>query len=161
MTNELTFTTADFAALVGCTPRHLQQLARDGIIPTAARGRWSAASVTAYCAYLQSDARRGPADFQAERARLTRAQADLAEANLAQRQGELLARGDVDAAVVGAFARVRARLLAIPSKAAPLVAGQTTAEAGETIRQAIHEALRELSETSVSDLTRADAGGDG
>lgn len=160
MALETTFTTSEIAELVGCTPRHLQQLAQDGIIPKAARGRWSAASVTAYCQYLQADVRRGPADFQAERARLTRAQANLAEATLSQRQGELLARDDVDAAVIGAFARVRARLLAIPSKVAPMIGGQSSPEASETIRRAIYEALRELSETSVSDLTKADQGAD-
>ncbi len=82
------------------------------------------------------------------------AEARLAEFAADREAGRVLPREDVDAAVVGAFARVRTRLLAIPSKAAPLVAGQTTAEASETIRQAIYEALRELSETSISDLTR-------
>lgn len=153
MTDETSFTTPEIAALVGCTPRHLQQLARDGIIPKAQRGRWPREAVTAFCDYLRDDARRGPADFQAERARLTRAQADLAEATLAQRRGELLLRQDVDEAVMGAFARVRARLLAVPSKcAAEAVAVGSPTEAEVIIREAVHDALAELAATDVDDL---------
>lgn len=153
MTDEITFSTPEMAALLGCTPRHLQQLAKDGIIPKSERGRWPLAAVTAYCGYLQLDARRGPADFQAERARLTRAQADLAEATLAQRRGELLDRGDVDAAVCAAFARVRARLLTVPSKtAAECAAEGQPAACAEIVRQAIFDALTELSETEIEAL---------
>lgn len=154
MSENLTFNAPELASIVGCTPRHVQQLARDGIIPKAARGRYPLAAVTAYCDHLRSDAVRGPADFQAERARWTRARADAAEQLVAERARTLLRREDVDAAVVGAFARVRARLLSIPSKAAPLVLGKDTAEAAEVIRRAIYEVLRELADTNVSDLSR-------
>lgn len=110
--------TPELAALLGCTPRHLQQLAKDGIIPKATRGRWPPEASTAFVAHLRAEQHRGPADLAAERARLTRAQADLPEATRAERRGELLARGDADQAVTAAFARVRARLLVLPSKVA-------------------------------------------
>ena len=153
MSDEMSFTTAELAALLGCTPRHLQQLAKDGITPKAARGRWPAAAVTAYCRHLQSDARRGPADFAAERARLTRARADVAEIELAHRRGDLLARQDVDAAVAGAFGRVRARLLVLPSKiGAEVAAVGEPAQAAEIIRGAVHDALAELAGTTIDDL---------
>lgn len=66
--------------------------------------------------------------------------------------GELLARADVDAAVMGAFARVRSRLLALPHAVAPRVVGKDAHAAAQEIETAVHEALRELSETQVAEL---------
>jgi hypothetical protein len=62
----------------------------------------------------------------------------------------LLPRDEVTAAVQAAFARVRARLLAIPTKAAPqVVLLKTIAEVKALLTALIHEALQELSETEV------------
>lgn len=152
MTEADTLSTTDLAALLGVSARHVQQLAAGGIIAKAERGRYPWSAVTRYVEHLRSDVRRGPADLAAERARLVRARADLAEADLAQRRGELLARGDVDAAVGGAFARVRARLLAIPSSTAPLLVGADMATAGTVLRAAIHDALQELADTTPESL---------
>jgi len=86
-----------------------------------------------------------------ERARLAKEQADKTALDNAQRRGELLEVGVVEAEVTSAFARVRSRLLAIPSKTAPLVSQvETPAEAEAIIRSAVIEALRELSETDVT-----------
>lgn len=87
------------------------------------------------------------------RRRKMAAEARLAEMNVEKTAGRLLDRTDVDAAVTGAFARVRARLLAVPHKCAPLVVGLGAPEASEVIRQAVYEALNELSSTSISDMT--------
>ena len=95
----------------------------------------------------------GGLDLNAERARKTKEEADILAMKSAQARGELLPRDDVEVAVVGAFARVRARLIGIPAKVAPIVVTlDTPAEAQEVIRQAIYEALRELSETNVTDF---------
>lgn len=92
-------------------------------------------------------------DMDEAKRRKAVAEAKIAEMQADREAGKLLAREDVDAAVVGAFARVRSRLLSVPHKVAPIVQGQNTAEAAETVRMAIWGALQELSETSVSDLT--------
>jgi len=88
-----------------------------------------------------------------ENRRLARERAGKAEMDNAVRRGELVEKANVDAAVIGAFTRVRARLLALPSKAAPIVT-QTDepAEAEAVLRQHVTDALRELSETDVSTL---------
>ena len=91
------------------------------------------------------DARRGPADFAAERARLTRAKADLAEMELQRQQGQLLDRDEVVAAVAYDLGIIRNRLLAIPPKlAAYLLNIAEPRVADATVRKAIHEALEEL-----------------
>ena len=98
-------------------------------------------------------------DLNAERARKAKEEADKLEMQNAQMRGELLARDDVNAAVVGAFARVRARLIGVPSKVAPVVVSmEAPAEAEAAIRGAVYEALKELAETSVSDLCGDDGG---
>lgn len=64
-------------------------------------------------------------DLTTERARREKAAADRLEMQNAVMRGELLPRADVDAAVIEDCSRVRARLLGIPSKVAPLVAATT------------------------------------
>lgn len=99
-------------------------------------------------------------DLEEAKRRKAVAEAELAEMQAAQQAGRLLAREDVDAAVIGAFARVRARLLAIPQSVAPLVVGADLPEASEAIRRAIYGSLQELSETDVDalDTGAGDAG---
>ena len=92
-------------------------------------------------------------DYEAERARKTKEEADAQEMKNALMRRELLRREDVDAAVTAAFARVRARMLAVPPKVAPqVVTDGEPAIAERTVRAAINEALLELSETTVADL---------
>ena len=92
-------------------------------------------------------------ELSAERARLAKEQADRLEMQNAQTRGDLLLRSDVDAAVGAAFARVRAKLLSVPTKvAAEAMIVDTPAESEAIIREAIYEALTELAETKVSDL---------
>ena len=116
----------------------------------------------AYIRHLRSKAGGGTGDAGAdldlasERARLAKEQADRQEMLNAQMRGELLARPDVDAAVSAAFARVRAKLLSVPGKAAAeVVAVDQPAEAEALIRDAVCEALEELAGTTVADLVAA------
>lgn len=96
-------------------------------------------------------------DLNVERARKAKEEADRLEMMNAQMRGDLLARGDVDAAVAGAFARVRARIIGIPAKVAPVVAiMDNPAEVQGVLREAVYDALRELSETAVTDLCGTD-----
>ena len=153
MSDQITLTTNQLAEVLNRSSRRVQQLAADGIIPKAARGRYPLEAVTAFIRFLEADTARGPADLQAERARLTRAQADLAEATLAQRRGALLAREDVDAAMIATLGRVRSRLLAVPSKCAAEAAHSgDPREAEGVIKAAVYDALAELSQTTPEDL---------
>ena len=89
-------------------------------------------------------------DIDEAKRRKAVADATLAEMEVARKSGELVAVVDVDHAVTQAFARVRARMLALPSKvAAECAAIDTPAECSEVIRQAVYDALTELSETEV------------
>lgn len=63
------------------------------------------------------------------------------------RERELLPADQVGLWVTSAFARVRSRLLALPSKLAPIAEMRPAGEIEEAARKLIYQALRELSET--------------
>lgn len=140
---------AVIARLLDLTERRVQQLSRDGVIPRAERGRYDlVGAVRGYVRYLREQAARaqsGAVDFGAERARLVKAKADLAEMEAEARRGDLLPASQVEEAWIAVLARLRSRLLVLPDRVAPLVREETTiAGARSQIRAAIAEALAEL-----------------
>jgi phage terminase Nu1 subunit (DNA packaging protein) len=142
------------ARLLDLTERRVQQLSREGVIPKAERGAYDlVGAVRGYVAYLRAAAVRaqgGAPDFGLERARLIRAKADLAE---------------MEAGWTAVLARLRARLLVLPDRLAPLCFEETTiAGVRDQIRKAVREALDELAATPVvlaADPDGAGAAGDG
>ena len=129
--------------------RRVQQLSREGVIPKAERGRYDlVGAVRGYVAYLRDlavKAQAGAPDFGVERARLIKAKADLAEMEADGRRGELLPADAVEAAWIAVLARLRARLLVLPDRLAPLCVEETTiAGVRDQIRKAVREALDEL-----------------
>jgi len=142
------------ARLLDLSERRIQQLSRDGVIPKAERGQYDlVAAVRGYVAYLRDlavKAQAGAPDFGVERARLIRAKADIAEMEADGRRGELLPAEAVEAAWTAILARLRARLLVLPDRLAPLCVEETTiAGVRDQIRKAVREALLELAETPV------------
>ena len=84
-------------------------------------------------------------DLNHERARLAHHQANNESLREAQNRGELLPRGLVIQTWQGIVAAARARLLALPTKAAhQLLGARTLAEAEEVVRGHVYEALTEL-----------------
>ena len=94
---------AVIARLLDLSERRIQQLSREGVIPKAERGQYDlVAAVRGYVAYLRDlavKAQAGAPDFGAERARLIKAKADLAEMEADGRRGELLPADAVEVAV--------------------------------------------------------------
>ena len=142
------------ARLLDLSERRIQQLSRDGVIPKAERGQYDlVAAVRGYVAYLRDlavKAQAGAPDFGVERARLIKAKADIAEMEAEGRRGELLPAEAVEAAWTAILARLRARLLVLPDRLAPLCVEETTiAGVRDQIRKAVREALDELAATPV------------
>ena len=135
-------------------------LVKAGILPKAGRAAYDLAVCrVSYIRYIREIAagrgsKDGAVDLVAERARLTRAQAEHAERKNAVEAGEFLPRGEVHFMVTSAFARVRAKLLALPAKLAPLVVGaKSAAEAQKTLRDTVYQALNELAATTVTGVS--------
>lgn len=76
------------------TPRRVQQLAGEGVIPKGARGKYHlVGSIRGYIKYLQDRVENrstGGGDMHEERMRLTRLQSDELELRLIERKGQLV-----------------------------------------------------------------------
>ena len=85
-------------------------------------------------------------DYDTERTRKMKADADTAEINLAKLKGELCLTADVVKAWESVLHAARAKLLAMPSKISPILANETeTSQVKHLLEEALREALTELS----------------
>jgi phage terminase Nu1 subunit (DNA packaging protein) len=90
-------------------------------------------------------------DLAEAKRRKTVAEACLREIEVETARDALLPRIDVHAAVTSSFARVRSRLLSMPTKLAPLVLGLSSLPAVEDkLSVGVNEALAELAGTVVA-----------
>jgi hypothetical protein len=100
-----TVTVGQLAAELGVSEREVQQLAAEGVIEKAGRGRYvRSTSVARYCAHLRE--RQAPAGYAEARARKTEAEASLREHELGRQRAETMP-------VATALAVVRATLQAL------------------------------------------------
>lgn len=98
---------------------------------------------------------RPPGDVETERARLIKAQADKTELEVAELHGELVRVDDVTDAWSQHISAARAKLLSLPSKAAPRVMPGRIAETQELLRNIIDEALNELAGDGLPERARS------
>lgn len=157
---------AQAAAHLFLSERRFHELLDQGTIERAERGAYDLDQVREqYIEHLRAVAagrasELGGLDLTAERARVAKEQADGLEMKNAAMRGELLPRADVHAAVTSANARVRAKLLSMPGKLAPILASLTAPAAiKERLTSAIYEALSELAETIVAGIPGPDRAG--
>ena len=86
------------------------------------------------------------ADYNAARARKMEADAQMAELELLQAQRKLVQADDVLGAWTDVLGAMKAKLLALPTKCAPLVATEKDISIIQNIiENQVHEALQELS----------------
>ncbi|WP_018264039.1 hypothetical protein [Methylobacterium sp. WSM2598] len=143
------------AKLLDLSPRRIQQLSADGIIPKPTHGQYDlVGAVKGYVRFLA--ARASPEDpstddYIAQRARLTKARADLAGLELAQLRGELVPADDIEAAWGAAVGAMRSRLLGLPAKTAPrAITLRSAAEVTALIRREMIDILAELDGVEVT-----------
>lgn len=154
----------ELAELLGVSTTRLRQLVLEGVLKRAARGQFALPDATqAYCQHMRDRAlgRSGPAVTAGEvneQERLTRAKADLAELDLQLRRGAVISSSDVGDWWDRIISTARTRLLAIPSRAAPLIIGSgTLPKIQSTIESLLNEALSELSSVNPIPDTQSDA----
>lgn len=147
--SEMVFSAKQLSDVLNLTPRRVQQLAEDGIIVKASRGKYFAfESIKRYVQTLQE--KRGDSDkvdYYTEHALLEKAKREKAELELAKRKNQLHDAADVELVLTNMLTTFRNRVMAIPPKVAPKVIGvKNLAEINQVIQQEILEALTELSE---------------
>lgn len=135
------------AKLLDMTPRRVQQIANEGIIPKPkGRGQYEIVPcVVGYIRHIKGMLNGEAGDLASEKARLTRAQADKTEIEIAKLRGDLVSLADAEcgwSALVGAF---RAKMLTLPPRAATTVLNKSEKDAERLLTDMVSEALAELS----------------
>lgn len=149
--NQPTYSVKTIADLLLLSERRVQQLVQEKVIPRARAGEYALfPSVQGYIRYLQERIQTGDdPDLTRERALLTKVQRETAELELAAMRGDVHKSEDVMMVWTESITNCRSRLLAIPTKLAPILfEAETVADIQEALKKAIYEALDELSEYS-------------
>ncbi len=162
---------AGLAVLLGLSERRIRELRDQGVIPEAGKGQYRLGdAIPAYCAHIRPAAGKGAAGGSEAGSALDQArievlneQRDKLRMLNAQMRGETVLAEDLEMVVGAIVDGVRARILALPTRAAPLVVGlETLAEARDKLTELAHEACGQLASTeivvSVQDRARRRAG---
>ena len=146
-------TAKQLASILDITDRRIQQLAKIGVIPRVARGRYPLyPSILGYIKYLrelslEADA---PSDIKDAKLRSERARAEILELEAAQKASELIHKDHVTRVWTSITGLIKAKSLSLPTKvAADLFAARNINEIRAILDRAVHEILIELSETEI------------
>jgi hypothetical protein len=136
---------AELSYMFDTSPRRISILAKDGIIPKSRHGKFPIKEcVRAYLTHVQKDD--GPIDTNQEKARLTKAQADKTEIEVAAMRGEVVAIQSVIDEVDKMLKAFRQKALTMPSKISPLVYSEkSVASIRAILEDEVNEVLSELS----------------
>ena len=142
------------ARALDLTERRVNQLVKDGVLPKTERGRYELIPVVqAYVKFLREKSVNtdvGADDYAAQRTRLTKAKADMAEMEKDQMASVLIPAEDVGDAWETMASNMRAKMLSLPAKIATSVfVAEDVSETKRIIKEQIHEALSELSAIEV------------
>lgn len=157
-----TYPVATIAEILNLTPRRVQQLVKEKIIPKAVHGEYELfGCIKGYIMYLQertSGREVTTADAHAERTRLLKAQADKTELEVAQIKEKLLPALEVANTWSNIVLTCRAKLLTIPNTLAnQLIICKKPQEIEVQLKEAIYEALNELASYNHHALIRCNA----
>lgn len=147
--NTYTVTTAEISEIFGISTRRVQQLAKDGVFVRVGHGQFDLpASINSFIEYRLDDTKdEGVLDKSTEEAMWTRARRQKTELELQIMRGDLHRSEDVRRVMNDMLGAFRARILSIPSKFSPQLVGLTEIPPIKVVlKQAVHEALEELSD---------------
>ena len=146
-----TVTGSELATLLGLSDRRVQQLVKENVIRKAKRNTFILIDAIQDYVNYQAGKNLGNyskgENYQEEKARLTKLQADKADLEVESMSANLVPADDVSRHWYQIITDCKNRLLTVPSKAAPIVAAET--EAGmvqDIIDDLMREALEELTE---------------
>ncbi len=148
-TNNL-YPAAVIAHLFNITERHVNRLAKDGVIQKAARGKYELVTcVKSYVRYLQESSAGGNilnTDFGTENIRVKKLTADKLQLEVDLLKGNLIPRSIVDEQINNIILSARAKLLILPTRLAKVAINAKSLKEIENAAQTIiYESLSELS----------------
>lgn len=149
----ITVNSAALEKIIGVSDRRIRQLAEENIIIRAAKGRYKLMdSVTNYILTLKvqmeannAESVDGEIDLEEEKAIHERVKRHISELKLQTMKGELHKSEDVERVMMDMLASVRAKLLSMPTKLAPILVSRSDIDfVRNTINREVMEALNEL-----------------
>lgn len=152
ITDDTTVSTTELARILGLSARRVQQMAQDGTVPPATRGRFRLTdSVQRYITFITGN-KMSEEEQQTEKARrmaevsIKAAKATVAKLEANELKGKMHRAEDVAAITEEMANTLRSLLLALPGRlAVDVTNARSAAEASSIIKEAIHEVMREVS----------------
>ena len=142
MLRKIVCSRVDLADLLDLSQQRVGVLTKTGVLTRGSHGYDLRAAVRSYVMFLRSKT----GGLTAERARLTKSQADLSELKLRERTGELVLRAAVEKAVFASTRQARDQLQNIPSRTSGILAAETNQQTIHAILTTeIHRSLESLS----------------
>lgn len=151
-------TAAEVADWLGMSSRRVKDLRAEGVLPGESGDAYDLKEcVRAYCTHIRPSSGKNAAGgseagatLDDARIRLTNAQADARLMLNEQMRGEAVLAGDLEVVVGAVVDGVRAKWLALPTRAAPLVVGLFgLAEVRDKLTELVHEACGDLAATEI------------
>lgn len=158
--DSLTVSAAVLGNIFGVTDRRIRQMAEEGIIVRAAKGRYNLVdSLKNYILSLKlavdsndSDNPDGELNFEEEKALHERVKRHISEMKLQTMKGELHKADDVRHVMTDMLSSFKTRMMNIPSKVAPVLEDRDAGYIKERLTSEVTEALNELKDYNPADF---------
>jgi len=152
ITDDTTISTTELARVLGLSVRRIQQMAQDGTVPPATKGRFRLNdSVQRYITFitgnqLSEDEQKSEKARRMAEVQIKAAKATVAKLEASELQGKMHRSEDVQAITEDMANMLRNLLLSLPGRLAVDVSNaRSAAEASVIIKEAVHEVMREMS----------------
>jgi len=158
---KVTVSSTVLSNLFGLTTRRIRQLENEGVIQKIARGKYSLQdNIKSYITYIKASAdlkenktEAGKIDYDEEHALLERRKREKIELELAAMRGTMHYSEDVERVMNDMLSNFKAKILALPSRAAPrLITLSTIADIQEILQNEVLDALNEMSKYNPNDF---------
>lgn len=158
---QVTVSSTVLSNLFGLTTRRIRQLENEGVIQKIARGKYSLQdNIKSYITYIKASAdlkenktEEGKIDYDEEHALLERRKREKMELELAAMRGTMHYSEDVERVMNDMLSNFKAKILALPSRAAPrLITLSKIADIQEVLQNEVLDALNEMSQYNPNDF---------
>ncbi|EEW1513866.1 TPA: terminase small subunit [Escherichia coli] len=151
---DMMVTDADLAELTGLSSRRIRQLVESGRLTRAGRNRYQLAEVFMALVEEMSGGDKA-SELTAERVRKLRAEATLAELELAKQRGEVAPIEEFQSVWANRFTIIRANMLQLPQRVVTMLIGETSER---RFKQVMTEEIKQILTAAASSGTAADYG---
>lgn len=150
--DSITVSAAVLGEMFGVTDRRIRQMAEEGIVIRASKGRYKLVDSTkSYLLTLKLAAEGvgveladGEIDFDEEKALHERVKRHISELKLQIMKGEVHKAEDVETVMMDMLVAFKTKIMGIPSKAAPILENRDAAFIKDRLTKEVTEALNEL-----------------